>query len=79
VTKFAMLLLAGIAMLQFGLSVAGDTAADSRAKPNSFVPHAATNQHVYGAPIEPPIMGHSKVSHAKKTPKRRSLRPQKKG
>jgi hypothetical protein len=76
-TNFAVILLAAIALLQPALSVAGDSATDSRAKPNSFVPHAPTNQHVYGAPIEPAIMGHAKASHQKKTPKRRSLGPQK--
>jgi hypothetical protein len=74
-TNFAVILLASSALVQPALSIAGDTASDTRAKPNSFVPHAPTNQHVYGAPIEPAIMGHAKTSHHKKTPKKRSLGP----
>jgi hypothetical protein len=78
-TNFAMILFAAIALAQPAMSVAGDTAADSRAKPTSFVPHAPTNQHVYGAPIEPPIMGHARVSHHKKTLKKRPPSSQKPG
>jgi hypothetical protein len=77
-TNLAIIVFATAALVQPALSVAGDTATDSRAKSNSFVPHAPTNQHVYGAPIEPAIMGHAKTSHHKKTPKKHSLSTQKK-
>ena len=71
-TKFVLTVLAAITLVQPALSVAGDKSTDSRAKPNSFVPHPHTNQHVYGTPIQPPIVGHSKTSHQKHTPKKRS-------
>ena len=72
-TKFVLTVLAAITLAQPALSVAGDKSTDSRAKPNSFVPHPHTNQHVYGTPIQPPIVGHAKTSHQKHTPKKRSL------
>jgi hypothetical protein len=70
-TKFAITLLAAIALTQPALSVAGDKATDSRAKPSSFVPHPRTHRHVYGAPIQP-VIGGPKTSHAKATAKKRS-------
>jgi hypothetical protein len=76
--KFAIIALAAVTLMQSALSVAGDKSTDSRAKPSSFVPHPHTNTHVYGAPIHPAILGHSKVSHHKLTPKKRSSSPGKK-
>jgi hypothetical protein len=73
-TKFAITVLAAITLVQPALSVAGDKSTDSRAKPNSFVPHPHTNQHVYGTPIQPAIVGHAKTSHQKHKPKMRSSR-----
>jgi hypothetical protein len=70
-TKFVFSALVAVTLMQSALSVAGDKPTDSRAKPSSFVPHAHTNTHVYGAPIHPAIVGHSKVSHPKLTPKKR--------
>ena len=63
-TKFAITVLAAV-FVQPALSVAGD-------KPSSFVPHPHTNHHVYGAPIEPALVGHAKTSHHKPAPKKRS-------
>jgi hypothetical protein len=63
-TKFAITVLAAV-LVQPALSVAGD-------KPSSFVPHTHTNHHVYGAPIEPALVGHAKTSHHKHAPKKRS-------
>jgi hypothetical protein len=57
-------------------SVAADKPTDTRPKPSSFVPHPHTNNHVYGAPIGPPVVGHSKTSHHK-PPKKRSSIPKK--
>ena len=74
-TKFAITVLAAIALVQPALSVAGDKSTDAAAKPNSFVPHPRTNHHVYGTPIQPPIVGHAKTSHQKHTPKKRSSSP----
>jgi len=71
-TKFATTLLAAVTLLLPALSVAGDPPNDSRAKPNSFVPHAHTNSHVYGTPIQPAIVGHAKTSHYKQTPKKQT-------
>jgi hypothetical protein len=81
-SRFAFTALAVFTLAQPALSVPGDKSTDSRAKPSSFVPHAQTNSHVYGAPIGPPVVGHSKVSHQKAsgqrpTPKRRSTTPRK--
>ena len=70
--RFATTVFAAVVLMQPGLSVAGDTPTDSRAKPNSFVPHPHTNTHVYGAPIQPAIVGHAKTSHHKQSPKKRS-------
>jgi len=71
-TKLAITVLAAIALVQPALSVAGDRATDSRPKPSSFVPHPHTNHHVYGAPIQPAIVGHAKTSQNKHTPKKRT-------
>jgi hypothetical protein len=70
--KFAVIVLATATLVQPTLSVAGDKSSDSRVKPNSFVPHPHTNSHVYGAPIQPAIVGHARTSHHKQTPKKRS-------
>jgi hypothetical protein len=69
--NFAIMVLA-VTFVQPTLSVAGDSPTDSHAKPNSFVPHPHTSSHVYGAPIQPALVGHSKTSHQKHTPKKRS-------
>lgn len=63
-----------IAMLATALagsapSIAGDQPTNPASKPTSFVPHARTNRHVYGTPIEPPIVGHAKRSHRKRATK----------
>jgi hypothetical protein len=70
--KFAIILLAAITLMQSALSVAGDKSTESRPKTSSFVPHPHTNNHVYGAPIQPAIVGHAKTSHRKHTPKKQS-------
>jgi hypothetical protein len=66
----ALAMLAAVMLAQPVRSVAGDSPADSREKPASFVPHSHTNHHVYGSPIAPPIVGHSKTSHHKHAPKK---------
>ena len=70
-TKFAIAMLAAVTLVQPALSFAGDKPTDCEAKPNSYVPHH-TNHHVYGAPIQPAIVGHAKTSHHQHTPKKRS-------
>jgi hypothetical protein len=70
--KFAITVLAVVTLVQPGLSVAGDKPTDSGKKPSSYVPHPHTNRHVYGAPIQPAILGHTKTAHHKQAPKKRS-------
>ena len=70
-TKFAITVLTAVALVQPALSVAGVKPTDSGAKPNSYVPHPHTNHHVYGAPIQPALVGHRKTSHYKHAPKKR--------
>jgi hypothetical protein len=72
-TKFAITLLAAVALVQPALSAAGYAPPDSHAKPSSFVPHPPTNQHVYGTPIQPAIVGHAKTSQHKHASKKRSV------
>jgi hypothetical protein len=71
-TNFVIAALAAIALMQPAFSVAGDQSTDSRAKPSSFVPHPHATSHVYGAPIQPAVVGHARTSHHKPTPKKRS-------
>jgi hypothetical protein len=70
--NFAIIVLATVTLVQPALSIAGYKSTGSRAAPTSFVPHSHTNSHVYGAPIQPAIVGHARTSHHKQTPKRRS-------
>jgi hypothetical protein len=60
-----------LALLQPLLSFAGDKS-EVHPKSASFVPHARSNQHVYGAPIAQPIVGHVKASNQKQAVKKRS-------
>jgi len=73
-TKFVIAVLAAVTLVQPALSVAGVSPADSGAKPkpSSFVPHPHTSHHVYGAPLQPAIVGHGKTSHHKHAPKTRA-------
>lgn len=65
--RFASIVLAA-ALMQPALSVAQST--DTRPKPSSFVPHPHSNNHVYGAPIQSAIVGHSRTSHHKHAQKK---------
>jgi hypothetical protein len=71
-TKYALTLLAAAMLAQPMLSVAGDKPSDCDGHSSSFVPHAHTSQHVYGTPIQPPILHHRKTSHHLYAPKKRS-------
>ena len=73
--RFASIVLAAI-LMQPALSLAADKSTDSRPKPSSFVPHAKSNTHVYGTPIQPALVG-SKTSHHKHTPKKPASNPKK--
>jgi hypothetical protein len=65
--KFAVGLIIALALTQSIRSAAADTAA----KPSSFIPHSAQHTHTYGSPIQPSIVGH-KNSHHKQAPKSQS-------
>jgi hypothetical protein len=69
--KFAIIVLAAAALMQPTRSLA-DTSTKAPAKPSSFVPHAHTNNHVYGTPIQPAVVGHKKTSHQKHVPTKQS-------
>jgi hypothetical protein len=47
---------------------------NSHAPPSSFAPRPHTNQHVYGSPIEPRIVGHTQPLEHKRAPTKRSAR-----
>lgn len=66
--KFAATMVAAVALGLPGPSVAQEKPANA-AKPSSFVPHAHSKQHVYGAPIGPAVVGRGKTSHHRHVPK----------
>ena len=70
----AIIVLAAVTLTQSAL--AGDKSTDVAAKPSSFVPHTHSNTHVYGTPIQPAVVGHSRSSHHKHAPNKQSS-PQK--
>ena len=70
----AIAVLAAIAHTEPALSIASGTSTESRSKPNSYAPQPHTNRHVYGAPIEPAIVGHAKTSHHKRAHTKASTR-----
>ncbi|HEY6620378.1 MAG TPA: hypothetical protein VIY68_12590 [Steroidobacteraceae bacterium] len=72
--QFAVIVLAAV-LMQPALSAATDKSTDTRPKPSSFVPHPHSNSHVYGAPIQPAVVGHAKTSHHKHPPKKPSSTP----
>jgi len=63
---FAIAVLAAAALAPPTPSIADINPSGSAAKPVSLVPHAHTNQHVYGTPIGPAIVGRSKAVHRAK-------------
>jgi hypothetical protein len=65
--RFVMTVLAALMFAQPALPAADNSTAP-RTTPSSFVPHPHTNHHVYGAPIQPAIVGHAKNSHHKHSP-----------
>jgi hypothetical protein len=68
----AIALLAAMTIAGPTLSVAGATAAATGSKPSSYVPHTGNQSHIYGTPIQPPILGRAKPSHHKHTQKKSS-------
>jgi hypothetical protein len=71
-TKIAITVLAAITLAGSTVSVASGEPIDSGSKPSSFAPQPHSNDHIYGAPIEPPIVGHAKASHHNHVQKQRS-------
>jgi hypothetical protein len=72
-TKLPMIVIAVATLVQSGLTMAGDKSAGSHAAPNSYVPHPHASNHVYGTPIQPPVVGHARSSHQKSAAKKRTL------
>ena len=73
--KIAIAVLAAITLAGLTVSVAKGEPFDSGSKPSSFAPQPHSNSHIYGAPIERPIVGHAKASHHNQVQKRRSTSP----
>ncbi len=68
----ATLVVAAITLAEPALPVAGATAAAADSKPSSYVPQTGAHSHIYGTPIQPPILGHAKSSHHKHAQKQAS-------
>lgn len=69
--QFPIVVLAAV-LVHPALAVAAGKSTDSKPKPSSFVPHAHTNSHTYGTPIQPAIVRRSKTFHHNLAPKKRS-------
>jgi hypothetical protein len=67
----AITVLAAVALAGPALSVRGDKPSECGTKPNSYIPRHSKH-HVYGTPIQAPIVGHTKISHRKHTQKKLS-------
>ena len=70
--KFAITVLAAIALAGSAVSAASGEPIASGSKPSSYAPQPHSNDHIYGAPIEPAIVGHSKAYHHSHVQKKRS-------
>jgi hypothetical protein len=68
-TKSTTLILALLCPLA---CAAADRPAATHPKAASFVPHAQSKHHVYGAPIAQPIVGHAKAAPQKTSTKKKS-------
>jgi hypothetical protein len=74
-TKIAKTMLAAITLAGPTVSVASGEPFHSGSKPSSFTPQPHSNNHIYGAPIERPIVGHAKPSHHNQVQTKRSTSP----
>jgi len=70
--KIAITVLAAVTLAGSAVSAASGGPIASGSKPSSYAPQPHSNDHIYGAPIEPPIVGHANVSHHSHVQKRRS-------
>jgi hypothetical protein len=68
----AIIVLAAITLVGPAFSVAGATVTAAGSKPSSYVPQTGTHNHIYGTPIQPPILGHAKASHRRQAQKKTS-------
>jgi hypothetical protein len=59
----AVAVLAAITFAGPVLAVTDGKPGDARTKPSSFVPHPRSSRHVYGTPIQPPIVGRARGHH----------------
>jgi hypothetical protein len=64
-TTIAITVLAAIALAGPSLSVADGKPTNTGSKPSSYTPQPHTSHHIYGAPIQAPIVGHVKASRHK--------------
>ena len=71
-SKIAITVLAAITLAGSTVSAASGAPIDSGSKPSSFAPQPHSNDHIYGAPIEPPIVGHAKAPHHNHVQKKQS-------
>ncbi len=71
-TKFAITVLAAITLAGSTVSVASGEPIHSGSKPSSYAPQPHSNDHIYGTPIEPPLVGHARASHHNHVQKKRS-------
>jgi hypothetical protein len=64
-TRFTTAVFAAIALAAPGPTFAEVKPAASHPLPSSYAPRPHSEQHVYGSPIEPRIVGHAQASYHK--------------
>jgi hypothetical protein len=57
--RLATACLAATTLAHSSLTLAASTPADTHALPSAYAPRPHGGSHVYGAPIDPPIVGHA--------------------
>ena len=62
-TKLAIAVLAAIVVAMPSRVLAASKPTGSSPPPSSYAPRPHSNQHVYGSPIGPPIVGSGRSSH----------------
>jgi hypothetical protein len=70
-TRLAPAALAAVLLAASAPALTAVKPTNSHAPPSSFAPRPHTNQHVYGSPIEPRIVGHTQPLEHKRTPMKR--------
>jgi hypothetical protein len=61
----AITVLAAFSLAAQTLALADDSGHRSPPNMTSYAPHGKSSRHSFGAPIQPPIVGHAKSSHHK--------------